>query len=208
LENVGLEVNNLRARDIFRRNGCRIDEERLRVTSPGRVVERFLQQVPSNFTFLARHPNFDRTIPDDAPLTMNASSAPNLIDPATKQERRATSDDIARTAQLVNELPGVDLFSISVLADDAPPGHYSLARFYTAQKHCRKPIAEPVVNSQFADARQARRNDRVDSDKHFASDGGVICNSSAGLGYRVLPVKTKVCEPERRMCHSESSFGQ
>jgi trimethylamine--corrinoid protein Co-methyltransferase len=140
LEDVGLEVINGRAREIFRRHGCRVDEETRRVTIPCQVVERFMQAVPSKFTFRARCPDFDRTIPDDAPLTMTASSAPNVIDPVTKHHRRATSDDIAQIARLVNELPGVDLFSISVLADDAPPGQYSLTRFYSALKYCQKPI--------------------------------------------------------------------
>jgi len=33
------------------------------------------------------------------------------------------------------DVHGVDLFSVSVLAEDAPDGQYSLTRFYTALKH-------------------------------------------------------------------------
>jgi trimethylamine--corrinoid protein Co-methyltransferase len=114
LEHVGLEVNNARAREIFRWHGCRIDQENLRVTIPSPVVEEFRQAIPAKFTFRARNPDFDRTIPDDAPLTMTASFAPNLIDPVTNERRRATSEDIARIARLVNKLPGVDLFSVRI----------------------------------------------------------------------------------------------
>jgi trimethylamine--corrinoid protein Co-methyltransferase len=151
LENVGLEVNNARARELYRRHGCHINDENLRVTMPGRVIEQFLKMVPPTFTFRARNPDFDRTIPDDAPLTMTASSAPNLIDPVTGEERRTTSADIARIARIVNELPGIDIFSISVLAEDAPPGQYSLTRFYTALKYCQKPVrgsGDPGNDSQ------------------------------------------------------------
>ncbi|HJW75518.1 MAG TPA: trimethylamine methyltransferase family protein, partial [Thermoleophilia bacterium] len=68
------------------------------------------------------------------------SSAPNVVDSATGIERRATSTDIANIAHLVNELPGFDVFSISTLAEDAPPGQLSLSRFYPALKNCLKPV--------------------------------------------------------------------
>jgi trimethylamine--corrinoid protein Co-methyltransferase len=150
LDQVGLEVNNARARELYQQHGCRVDEDKLRVTMPPAVVEEFLQQVPSRFTFHARNPDFDRTIPDDAPLMMTASSAPNIIDPVTHQTRRANSQDIAGIARLVNRLEGVDLFSVSVIADDAPSGQYSLTRFYTALKNCEKPVrgsGDPGVDS-------------------------------------------------------------
>ena len=73
-------------------------------------------------------------------MIITGSSAPNLIDPVTGKERRATSEDIARIARLVNELPGYDVFSISTLAEDAPPGYYSLARLMPTLKNCLKPL--------------------------------------------------------------------
>ena len=91
LDQVGLEVNNARARELYRRHGCRVDNDNFRVTMPAAVVEQFLRQVPARFTFHARNPDFDRCVPDDAPLTMTASSAPNIIDPVTGQPRRANS---------------------------------------------------------------------------------------------------------------------
>jgi trimethylamine--corrinoid protein Co-methyltransferase len=73
-------------------------------------------------------------------LIATSSSAPNFIDPVTGQERRSRSDDIARIAFLINELPGYDVFSISTTADDAPPGQFHLSRFYPALKNCLKPV--------------------------------------------------------------------
>ena len=151
LDQVGLEVNNPRAREIYQRHGCRVDNENQRVTLPPNVVEEFVAQTPPKFTYRARNPEFDRTIPDDAPLVMTASSAPNIIDPVTGRERRADSKDIARIARLANELSGIDLFSVSVLAQDAPKGQYSLTRFFTALKHCQKPIrgsGDPGMDSE------------------------------------------------------------
>lgn len=110
------------------------------VKFPHLVVEHFRAAFPPTFTFRGREPLYDRTIPDEGPVVVTASSAPNIIDPVTGEERRARSDDTARIARLINELPGYDVFSISTLADDAPPGQFSLARFYPALKNCLKPV--------------------------------------------------------------------
>jgi len=140
LENVGLLVRSEKARTCFRQHGCRIDSETQVIRFPRAVVEHFCRAFPPTFTFHGRDPQYDRTLPADGPLIVTGSSAPNIIDPETGEERRARSDDIARIAHLINELPGYDVFSISTLAEDSPPGQFSLARFYPALKNCLKPV--------------------------------------------------------------------
>jgi len=146
LENVGLVVRNEKARACFAEHGCQVDSETVKF--PPAIVERFRSAFPPTFTFRGRDPEFDRTIPDQGPLIVTGSSAPDIIDPVTGRERRARSDDIARIAHLINELPGYDVFSISTLADDAPPGQFSLARFYPALKNCLKPVRGNTPNPE------------------------------------------------------------
>lgn len=140
LEQVGMLVRNQRARQIFAQHGAKVDEATQIVRLPRQVVEEYRKLFPPRFTFCARDPKFDRTVPDDSPLILTGSSAPNIIDPVTGYERRARSDDLARIAHLVNELPGYDVFSISTLADDAPPGQFSLSRYYPSIKNTVKPV--------------------------------------------------------------------
>ncbi|HUI87799.1 MAG TPA: trimethylamine methyltransferase family protein [Anaerolineales bacterium] len=140
LENVGLLVRNDKARSIFSKHGCNVDTETLIVKFPRAVVEKYRTMLQPTFTFRGRDPKYDRTIPQDGPLIITGSSAPNIIDPLTGQERRARSDDIARIAHLINELAAIDIFSISTLADDAPEGQFTLARLYPALKYCLKPV--------------------------------------------------------------------
>jgi trimethylamine---corrinoid protein Co-methyltransferase len=140
LENIGLLVRNEKARTIFTQHGCRVDDGTQIVKFPPAVVEKYRAMLPPNFTFHGRDPKYDRTLPQDAPVIVTGSSAPNIIDPLTGRERRARSDDIARIAHLIQELPTYDVFSISTLADDAPPGQFTLARLYPSLKHCLKPI--------------------------------------------------------------------
>jgi trimethylamine--corrinoid protein Co-methyltransferase len=140
LENVGVMVHNLEARERFARHGCLCDAGSKVVRFPHTVVEEHLASCPPSFTFHGRDTRYDRTIPRDRPLMATASSAPDVVDLGTGKVRRAQSADIARIAYLVNELQGYDIFGISVTADDAPPGQFHLSRFYPALKHCLKPV--------------------------------------------------------------------
>ncbi len=140
LEAVGVWVRNGEARSLFARHGCHVDGESGVVRFPRDVVGRFADACPSRFTYHGRDPRHDRTLPDDGPLMVTASSAPDILDMETGQVRRARSDDIARIAYLVNELPGYDLLALPVTADDAPPGQNSISRFYPALKNCLKPV--------------------------------------------------------------------
>lgn len=140
LEKVGLLVRHEAARTMLGRHGALVHAETQIVRLPRRVVEQFRAMLPPAFTFRGRDPKYDRTIPRDAPIMVTGSSAPNIIDPVSGQERRSRSDDIARIAHLINELPGYDVFSVSTLADDAPLGQFTLARLYPALKYCLKPV--------------------------------------------------------------------
>ena len=151
LENVGLLVRNEKARALFSRHGCQVDSESHHVKFPSSVVERYRPAYPRQFTFHGRDPKFDRTLPDDSPVIVTASSAPNIIDPVSGLERRSTSEDIAHIAYLINELPGYDVFSISTLADDAPKGQFTLSRLYPALKNCLKPVRSTATDEEDAE---------------------------------------------------------
>lgn len=138
LEDTGLKVRYEPARELFKQHGCLVEDERVKF--PRAVVEKYRKMVPSSFTFHGRDPKFDKTIPQDSPVIVTASSAPDIIDPVTGQERRAESRDIAQIAHLINELPGYDIFSISTLADDAPADQFTISRLYPSIKYCLKPI--------------------------------------------------------------------
>jgi trimethylamine--corrinoid protein Co-methyltransferase len=140
LNRIGLLVHNHNARRTFSLHGCQVDSQTNVVKFPHAVVEEFRKAIPSKFTFYGREPKYDRTIPDDGPIIVSGSSAPNIIEPVTGKERRARSGDIAKIAYLVNELPGYDVFSISTLAEDALPGLFTLTRLYPAVKNCLKPV--------------------------------------------------------------------
>ncbi len=152
LKETGLLVRNEKARRRFAKHGAIVDHETELVRIPPDVVERYRKLVPPTITLRGRDPSRDITFPRKLPVIATASSAPDIVDPVSGVCRRATSDDIARIGHLVNELDGIDLFSISTLADDAPPDQFSLSRFYPALKNCVKPCRTSVI-----DVREARQ---------------------------------------------------
>ena len=152
LEQVGLKVRYKPARELFEKHGCLTSADSEIVKFPRAVVEKYHKMAPPQFTFYARDPKFDKTIPDDSPVIVTGSSAPDLLDPVTGRERRARSDDIARIAHLIQELPGYDMFSVSVLADDAPMDQFTLWRLYPALKYCTKPIR--ITSKDLPDAKE------------------------------------------------------
>src|SRR4030095_10087254 len=120
LEEVGLLVRHGPARDLFREHGCNVDSETNRVKFPRAIVEKYRKVYPPKFTFGARDPKYDKTIPDDSPVIVTGSSAPDILDPVTGKERRDVIADIVHIAPLIPDIPAYDMFSVSVLADDAP----------------------------------------------------------------------------------------
>ena len=151
LEEVGLMVRYAPARGLFQTHGCQVDSETNRVKFPRAVVEKYIKVFPPTFTFHARDPKYDKTIPEDSPVVVTGSSAPDILDPVTGVERRAVIADIVHIAHLIQELPAYDMFSVSVLADDAPSNQFTLARLYPALKYCAKPIR--ITSKDLPDAK-------------------------------------------------------
>lgn len=148
LAEVGLLVRNEKARKRFQKHGAEVDHETEMVKIPSSVVEKYRALIPPTITLRGRDPKYDVTFPRKLPVIATASSAPDIVDPVTGITRRATSADIANIGHLINELDGFDLFSISVLADDAPKDQFSLSRFYPALKNCLKPIRTSVIDQR------------------------------------------------------------
>ncbi len=151
LQEVGLLVRNEKARKRFAEHGAVVDHDTEMVRIPSAIVEKYRAMLPPTITLRGRDPAYDITLPRKLPVIATASSAPDIVDPVSGVTRRSRSDDIARIAHLVNELPGFDLFSISTLADDAPKDQFSLTRFYTAVKNCVKPCRTSVYNIREAE---------------------------------------------------------
>lgn len=146
LEQVGLEVHNQKALSLFESKGCNVDEGRLRVTFPREVINEYMSLVPPQFTLYGRDPRYDFTLPDDGPIFGTASSGTNVRDPLTGEVRPSKSVDIARIGHLINEMPGISMYTCTISATDASYEYRNLERFYPALKNCLKPVRASGVD--------------------------------------------------------------
>ena len=111
LENVGLLVRNERARTIFKQHGCYVDSETQIVEFQPSVVENFRSMLPPTFTFYGRESKYDRTLPQDGPIIVTGSSAPDIIDPVTSQIRGRALMILHASPTLFKSYP-VTMFSL------------------------------------------------------------------------------------------------
>ena len=80
LEEIGLEVLNERALQIYEADGARVDWDKQRVYLDRSQVMRRIETVPAEFTFHARNPNRNRQIGGKAINFTTVASAPNSSD--------------------------------------------------------------------------------------------------------------------------------
>src|SRR5215475_10079095 len=83
LQEVGFKVRFKPARELFAQHGCITTADSEIVKFPRELIEKYRKLAPPTFTFHARDPKFDKTIPRDSPVIVTASSAPDIIDPLT-----------------------------------------------------------------------------------------------------------------------------
>ncbi len=143
---VGLEVNNQKALDLFKRKGCIVDEAKQNVKFPAEIIQEYMSVVPPFFKLYGRDPRFDITLPDDGPLFGTASSGTNVRDPITGSVRPSKAADIARIGHLLNEMPGISMYTCTISATDASLEYRNLERFYPALKNCLKPVRASGVD--------------------------------------------------------------
>lgn len=144
LAKVGLEVNNDRAIDIFREHGCVINNRN--VTFPRDVVEKYMDLVPPQFRLYGRDPKYDIVLPDNGPIFGTASSGTNVIDIISREVRPSRAVDIARIGHVLNEMPGISMYTCTISATDASLEYRNLERFYPALKNCLKPVRASGVD--------------------------------------------------------------
>lgn len=146
LAEVGLEVNNDKAIALFKERGCRVNNASRIVTFPADVVMEYMNLIPLEFTLYGRDPKYDFTLPDDGPIFGTASSGTNVRDPLTGKIRPSKAADIARIGHLLNEMPGISMYTCTISATDASYEYRNLERFYPALKNCLKPVRASGVD--------------------------------------------------------------
>ena len=143
LSEVGIAVDNERARRIFSRHGATVLGGS-RITIPRPLVEKALNQVPSTFTLYGRQDQNHIHYREGCFYTSTGGSAMYVLDLDTGERRPCTCKDLHDIVSLVDELPHIDLISLPIYLNDLPKEYVDANRFFAGLKNSTKHIIGAV----------------------------------------------------------------
>ncbi len=142
LGEVGIEVVNEQARNIFHRHGSRISENN-RVIIPPQLVEDAMKKVPAEFSLYGRREQNHIHYRPGCFYTSTGGSAQYVLD-LEGERRPATCKDLHDIMSLVDELQYIDLISLPIYLNDLPEESVDVNRFFTGLKNSTKHIIGAV----------------------------------------------------------------
>lgn len=143
LEDTGIQVDNLRAIEIFRRHGATVGEAG-RVRLPRGLVESAMALVPSEFTLFGRRTENHAHYEPGCFYTSTGGSAMYVLDLETGERRHSTSKDLHEIIALVDHLPDIDLISLPIYLNDLPKEVVDVNRFYAGLRNSTKHVIGAV----------------------------------------------------------------
>lgn len=121
LDETGLFVDNVEAREIYYSNGCSVDKEKKIVKIPPYVVEEAIRSAPSKVVCHGRDPKYDLVLEGKRVNFINFAVGIKIRDMETGEVRESTKRDVAETALLCDALSGIDAYGQALTPRDVPP---------------------------------------------------------------------------------------
>ena len=138
LRRTGIAVKEPNAVEIFKKAGCFVDGERVRI--PAHLVERALRATPPRVAMSDRNGNPAMFLEANNVYFGTGSDTPYLSDLQTKRRRLAVLKDIESVAKVVDYLPELSFLMCSGIASDVNPKISDLHHFGAMVSQTEKPI--------------------------------------------------------------------
>lgn len=152
LEDLGVELDNERARSIFAAHGCTVDDDGV-VTVPRDLIEESLQGAPREFTLHARNPEHDIEIGGDAPPVRAPGIGPRHVHTLADGRREARLSDYETLLKLAQVEDVVTCTGYRLCEpDDLPPGGKPTELLERALTLTDKPVMGSARGSERAQA--------------------------------------------------------
>lgn len=147
LENVGFEINNQEALELFEEKGARVDYDLNRIYLPREMVSRLIKQAPEEFVFYGRQEGKSITIGGKQVHFGTGGLALYVLD-FDREKRPATLQDVARFARLADRLENLDFFIIPVYPHDINIDTVDINSKYQALLNTGKPVMGGIFSHQ------------------------------------------------------------
>ncbi len=138
LRRTGIAVKESKAVEIFKKAGCFVDGERVRI--PAHLVERALRATPPRVAMSDRNGSPAMFLEDNNVYFGTGSDTPHISDLQTRKRRLAVLKDIENVAKVVDFLPELSFLMCSGIASDVNPKMSDLYHFAAMVSHTEKPI--------------------------------------------------------------------
>ena len=138
LRRTGVAVKELKAIEIFKKAGCTIDGDRVRI--PSHLVEQALRNTPPRVTLCDRNGNPAMFLEENNTYFGTGSDTPHVVDPFTGKRRLAVLKDIENVSQAVDYLDELSFVMCSGIASDVNPDISDIYHFQAMINNTEKPI--------------------------------------------------------------------
>jgi trimethylamine--corrinoid protein Co-methyltransferase len=139
---VGVQVNFAPARELFRTAGAEVDEASRVVKVPPGLMEELIHKAPPLVRLCGREENgeLDCEIGGNGVYMGTGGTALNVQDPGSQDSRRATLQDVANMARVVDALDNIHFYMLNVYPNDLPGEEVDVNRFGAALNATRKHV--------------------------------------------------------------------
>ncbi len=140
LENVGIQVHNERAMQIFADNGAAVDKANKVVKIPRGMLEDAVDSAPSRVILCGREEKNDLVLEGTNVYLGTGGTALNTLDVDTGKKRPTTVEDVAGYAKMTDALDNVAFFLINCYAGDVSVEDEDVNRFFHSFKNTSKHV--------------------------------------------------------------------
>lgn len=148
LNEVGVEVNNGLAFEIFQKNGARCDREKKNVKLQRALVEDCIARAPSQVILCGREEKYDLVCSGKNVYVGTGGTALNVIDLETDENRLSQLKDVREIARLCDALDNIHFFLIPVYPNELPIDKVDVNRFYASILNTSKHIMGGVYTDK------------------------------------------------------------
>jgi trimethylamine---corrinoid protein Co-methyltransferase len=148
LERTGLQVENERARELFRQGGARIDGARVYLSE--QMVDKALALTPSRVLLAGRDMANDVVLEDKRVYAGTGGSPTMMLDLGADTVRPATLRDLQQMVSLVDKLLNCDFVVMPIYPTDVPEAVVPVNRFYACLANTTKHVMGGVGTKEGA----------------------------------------------------------
>lgn len=137
LEEIGVQVNNDRALEIFASKGARVSGRLAKL--PRSMVEDAIASAPSRVVLCGREEKHDLVLEDGRVYMGTGGTALNVLDLEGKR-RRSNLEDVKQIARLVDTLENIHFYLLPVYPNELPKKVVDVNRFYAGLANTTKHV--------------------------------------------------------------------